>query len=171
MATKLNDVQIAQREFDAAVQAKRVILVNSSGGEGVVVTDITGTVSLPTGASTSAEQVAGNASLAVIESNTRRLSPVQRARNDYTATSVTTASWVELIASLSADAHEIEIFDSSGRTLELATGAAASEAPFMYVFPGGNGKVPVSLIAGARLSIRAVSANATAGEIAINLYG
>ena len=47
-------------------------------------------------------------------------------RNDYTGTNVTTGAYVELIASLAFAIKEIEIFDSSGETLKLALGAAAS---------------------------------------------
>lgn len=91
-------------------------------------------------------------------------------RNDYTSTSVTTGAWVELISSTAAAVTEIEIFDSSGQTLELGTGAAASEARLILVFPGGNGRVPVSIASGTRLSIRAVSGTASVGELGLNLY-
>ena len=92
-------------------------------------------------------------------------------RNDYTATSVTTAAYVELVASLTSAATEIEIFDSSGQTLALATGAAASEVNQMYIFPGGNGRVPLAIAASTRVSIKAISATASVGELVINFYG
>lgn len=95
---------------------------------------------------------------------------VTTVRNDYTSTSVTTGAWVQLVASLSSEVQEIEIFDSSGQTLELGTGAAASEARLILVFPGGNGRVPVRIASGTRVSIRAVSATANAGELDINFY-
>lgn len=99
------------------------------------------------------------------------LSQKEFVRNDYTGTAVTTAAYVQLIASLAFDVKEIEIFDSSGETLKLALGAAASEVDQLLVFPGGNGRIPFSASATDRLSIRAVSANATVGEVSINLYG
>lgn len=89
-------------------------------------------------------------------------------RNNYASTPVTTGAWVQLAASVSATT-EMEIFDSSGQTMELGIGAAASETRLILVFPGGNGRVPVALN-GERLSIRAVSATASVGEIDINLY-
>lgn len=92
-------------------------------------------------------------------------------RNDYTSTNVTTAAYVELIASTSADITKMQIFDSSGQTLVIATGAAASEVDKFYVFPGGNGDIEVSIPSGTRVSIKAVSATADAGEISINLIG
>lgn len=91
-------------------------------------------------------------------------------RNDYASVNVTTAAYVQLIASTSAAISEIEIFDSSGQTLVLAIGAAASEVNQIYILPGGNGRIPLSIAAGVRVSIKAVSANATVGEITINYY-
>jgi len=198
------------------------------------VNNVSGTVSLPTGASTSANQSTGNGSLSSIDGKTpalgqalaaasvpvvltaaqiTALTPVTTVtvtqatgtnlhavidsgtvsatqsgvwtvasveagfsasgfvRNDYTSGPVTTAAYVTLIASTSAAAKEIEIFDSSGQTLKLAVGAAASEVDQILVFPGGNGRVKLAIPAGTRLSIKAVSASASVGEIAINLYG
>lgn len=96
---------------------------------------------------------------------------VDKVRNDYTSTSVTTSAYVQLVASLAAACTEIEIFDSSGSTLVLATGAAASESDKVYVTPGGNGRIPLAIAASTRISIKAVSANASVGEIVINFYG
>lgn len=97
-------------------------------------------------------------------------SVVTRARNAYSVTPVTTAAYVQLVASLGAKVNEVEIFDSSGETLILATGGAGSEADQVYVFPGGNGRIPLTIASGTRVSVKAVSATASAGEIAINFY-
>jgi hypothetical protein len=210
------------------------------------ITNISGTVSLPTGASTSALQTTGNTSLSNIDTNTSalalsqgtsitsKLGPMIQAeattnpptyttatinplttttagglrvdlatvnngqapavnygqvtsgslrinqggrakanapvRNDYTSTNVTTAAYVQLVASTSNDASQIEIFDSSGQTLVLAVGAAASEVDQINIFPGGNGRVPLFIPSGSRVSIKAVSATASVGEIDINFY-
>lgn len=91
-------------------------------------------------------------------------------RRDYSISSVTTAAWSQLVASLGSAVTEIEIFDSSGQTLELGIGAAAAETRLILVFPGGNGRVPVAIASGARVSLRAVSATADVGEIDINFY-
>lgn len=91
-------------------------------------------------------------------------------RNDYSSTNVTTGAYVELIASTANAVKEIEIFDSSGETLKLALGAAASEVDKLLIVPGGNERVPFQMAAGSRLSVRAVSANATTGELIINFY-
>ena len=92
-------------------------------------------------------------------------------RNDYTSTSVTTAAYVQLIASTSADVKKMRIFDSSGQTLLIAIGAAASEVDKFLVFPGGNEEIEVNIPSGTRISIKAVSATADSGEISINLIG
>jgi hypothetical protein len=92
-------------------------------------------------------------------------------RNDYSSVNVTTAAYVQLIASTSNTYKEIEIFDSSGQTLKIATGAAASEVDKFLVFPGGNGRIKLTIPSGTRISIRAVSATASTGEISVNLYG
>jgi len=92
-------------------------------------------------------------------------------RLDYTGTSVTTGAYVELIASTSDRTQYVEIFDSSGQTLKIAVGAAASEVDKFLIFPGGNLKILVDIPAGSRVSVRAVSATASVGELSINFFG
>ena len=96
---------------------------------------------------------------------------VQTARRDYSTGNVTTGAWVELVASLASQSQYLEVFDSSGQTLELGTGGAGSEARLLFVLPGGNGLVPIRFAASSRISIRAVSGTANTGEITLNFYG
>lgn len=91
-------------------------------------------------------------------------------RLSYSSTNVSTAAYTQLIASTAAAYTAVEIFDSSGETLKLAIGGAGSEVDQFLIFPGGNGRIPYSVAASSRIAIRAVSANATAGEICINFY-
>jgi len=91
-------------------------------------------------------------------------------RNDYASTPVTTGAYVQLIASTTSATSEIEIFDSSGQTMVLAVGGSGSEVDQLNIFPGGNGRVPLLIPAGSRVSVKAVSATANVGEIDINLY-
>lgn len=91
-------------------------------------------------------------------------------RNDYSTTNVTTSAYVQLVASTTLQANEIEIFDSSGQTLVLAVGSAGSEVNQVHVFPGGNGRIPLLIPSGSRLAIKAVSATASVGELNINFY-
>jgi len=97
-------------------------------------------------------------------------SVVTTIRNDYTSSSVTTGAWVQLVASTGSAITEFDIFDSSGQTLEIGIGAAASEARLIILFPGGNGRVPVNIAAATRISVRAISATANVGELNINFY-
>ena len=98
------------------------------------------------------------------------ISEVDKFRNDYSSTAVTTAAYIQVLASTSAEANKIEIFDSSGQTLVLAFGAVGVEVDQIYIIPGGNGQVALHIPASTRLSVKAVSANATSGELTCNTY-
>lgn len=133
----------SQREFDKFEEV--------AGNTAVRVTG-----SLSTTAPTSVPAPDGRSSVALV-------------RNVYSSTNVTTAAYVELIASTSDIINEVHIFDSSGQTLVLAFGAAASEVNKLYIFPGGNGPVSLRIPLGTRLSVKAISANATVGELTMSL--
>lgn len=126
---------------------------------------------LPAGANTigAVTQASGPWTVSVTQASGR--SVVTTVRNDYSSVNVTTGAWVQLVASLSATVNMIEIFDSSGQTLEIGTGAVASETRLIILTPGGNGQVPVTIASGTRVSIRAISATASSGELDINFYG
>lgn len=89
-------------------------------------------------------------------------------RNVYSVTPVTTGAYVEMVASLTATAQKIQIFDSSGQTLIFAVGAAGAENPIFYITPGGI-DICVNIAAGSRIAIKALSANCTVGEIVLNI--
>ncbi len=100
--------------------------------------------------------------------------PVQRIRNAFATTAVTTGAWVELDASLNNQSEILEIFNSSTSILEFSTGASGAEASHiipMYVLPsGGNGRIRMNLGKNTRLTVRAVDANASAGELILNFF-
>lgn len=96
---------------------------------------------------------------------------IERSFNDYGVTPVTSATWVQLIASTTADISELEIFDSSGQVLEIGVGPALSEVSKNYIIPGGNGRITVDIPAGSRVAIKAVTATANVGLSVINYYG
>lgn len=131
---------------------------------------------LPSGASTLAAQTTGNNSLASIDA---KLSGgisiggktyVTSARYTYTSP-VNTSDWVQIIASTSAAISQITLFDSSGQTLELGTGAAASETRKLIIPPGGiDGALPFVIPISTRVSIRAVSATASVGELDLTCF-
>jgi hypothetical protein len=99
------------------------------------------------------------------------LTAVSLVRKDYTSETVTTSDYTELIASIPTAVLNVEIFDSSGEILVLAVGNVGAEVNKVYVFPGGNGRIPLKLDVGERLSIKAVSAAAATGDLLVNLYG
>lgn len=91
-------------------------------------------------------------------------------RKDYSSGSVTTGAWVQLIASTAAACTALSLFDSSGQTLELGTGAPASETRKLIIPPGGiDGWTPLAIPAATRLSVRAISGTASVGELDITL--
>lgn len=92
-------------------------------------------------------------------------------RNDYTATSVSTIAYVQLISSTANEYQELEVFDSSGQTLKIAFGGAGVEVDQFIVFPGGNGRIKKNVVQGTRISIKALSGIANLGEIDLNCYG
>jgi hypothetical protein len=129
--------------------------------------------------STRSQDGSGNALTSFLQGSNRGLnvSPlgktaVAKARNDYSGTNVTTSAYVQLIATVGAtDVQEVEIFDSSGQTLLLATGGAGSEVDQVYILPGGNGRIPLRIASGTRVAVKAVSATANVGELTVNFYG
>lgn len=96
--------------------------------------------------------------------------PVQQVRTLYSSTNVTTSVWVELVHALPYAITMIEVFDSSGQTLELGTGASGHEVPIFILFPGGNGQVFQAWPVGTRIVIKALSGTAASGENDLNFY-
>jgi len=169
------------------------------------ISNISGTVSLPTGAATSSNQTTLGSQTSKINDGTNTATvkaastaaattdtalvvaispnntigvaaPTGRAKANtpvvttYSSTNVTSAAYVQLVASTTSAINMIEIFDSSGVALYFATGAAASEVNQFVIYPGGNGQVPFAIAASTRLSVKAVSTSATSGTGIINLY-
>ncbi len=83
-------------------------------------------------------------------------------------TNVTTAAYVELVASTSVAFKGLDAFDSSGQTMVIAFGAIANEVDKFFVMPGGQGIIRELIPAGTRISIKAVSGTANSGENTIN---
>lgn len=173
------------------------------------ITNVSGTVSLPTGASTLAEQQTQSASLnnlvgkdfatqttlsamsaklpATLGQTTKSNSlSVTIASDDviaakqsgvaagvqlylnYASTNVTTSAYTELLSLTPVEYNKVEVFDSSGELMIFAVGPLGSEVDNFYIFPGGNGPVNLKVPAGSRICIKAKTATATEGYIAIN---
>ncbi len=89
---------------------------------------------------------------------------------DFATDPVTTADYVEIVASCGAVIKEIEVYNGTASAFQLAFGAAASEVDQVILFPGGNGRIPVSIPAATRVSLKAINANASSGLAFINFY-
>lgn len=89
-------------------------------------------------------------------------------RNDYSSINVTTAAYVQLVASTTNDINKLYIFDSSGQDLLLAVGAAGFEVDQIQISPGGwNAAISLNIPAGSRISVKAVSGTANQGVLLI----
>ena len=89
------------------------------------------------------------------------------ARLLYSVTNVTTSAYVQLVASAPYTCNRVVIFDSSGQTLFLGIGSSGSEIAKIIIPPGGI-DVPISINAGDRLALKALSGTANAGEVDLN---
>jgi hypothetical protein len=87
--------------------------------------------------------------------------------SDHAVTPVTTGAYVQIVASTTLATNKMLIFDSSGETLIMASGASGFETDLFYIFPGGL-DMPMQIPAGPRLSVKALTGNATGGYLAIN---
>lgn len=99
--------------------------------------------------------------------------PVRKYSHNYVTNPVTTAAWVQMVASSDQPCSAIEIFDSSGSIVEIAIGAAAAEVAIPYNIPPGGSVIflPIEIAKGSRISLRALDVNATTGRLLINMFG
>lgn len=96
--------------------------------------------------------------------------PITQVRNVYSSTNVGTSSWVELVAATGSNVSAVEVFDSSGQTLEIGVGASGSEVVQFIIVPGGNGMLPLKVPRGSRVAVKALSGTANTGNLIINFY-
>ena len=162
------------------------------------INNISGTVSLPTGAALSSKQpalgTAGTASADVITvqgiasmtalkvDGSAVTQPVSIAsvpaesgrskvllyRNDYGSVNVTTAAYVQVVASTSGAINRLYIADTSGSAMILATGGAGSEVDQLYIGPGGSdAPYELNIPTATRISIKALDVSATSGQMVL----
>lgn len=91
-------------------------------------------------------------------------------RIPYATSNVLTTGYQLVVGSTPFATGMCDIFDSSGQTLLLATDAGSTVAGQIRIVPGGNGLIPIKIVAGVAVSIKAVSGSAAAGEFDINCY-
>ena len=168
----------------------RALSVNTSGQ--LNINNISGTITLPTGAATAANQtnasqktqvVDGSGNVIASTSNALNVSvknasiPVTKTGtaianapvyNVYSSTNITTSAYVQLIASTSNATNIVDIFDSSGQAMILGVGGSGSEVVQYYVPPGGD-TFTLAIPAGSRVAYKALTGNATSGYLLVNL--
>jgi len=85
-------------------------------------------------------------------------------------TNITTAAYVQLVASLPGTIEAIQFYNGSTSTLALASGASGSETNEVLLGPGLSDIIPVETLfpKGSRMSVIAVDTTASAGTLAIN---
>lgn len=88
---------------------------------------------------------------------------------DYATTNVTNSAYVTLDASLSSSYGHLCIVDTSTQLMKIATGSAGSEVD-LCAFQGNGSPVviPVYLIQGVRISVRAINTSATTGYLSVS---
>lgn len=99
------------------------------------------------------------------------LSPVTTVDFGSADAPITTGAWTDLVASLADDVTEIQIYNTTGKTMKLATGAASSEVQIAVIPPGVPFVLKYIASAGTRFSVQAVEGNATVGSICANFFG
>jgi len=89
-----------------------------------------------------------------------------------TVFTVTLGAWLEIVsvAQNTQNVNQIEIFDSTGETKYLGTGAAAAEVLQTHIVPGGTGVASVRIDAGTRLTLKYLVTPATNSETVINFF-
>lgn len=79
--------------------------------------------------------------------------------------------WLEVIASTSAEARRVQIFDAAGYAFEWGVGAAASEVTKFLSGAGSNEPTDIEIPAGSRLAVRTAEAGPYSGTIIVNVLG
>ena len=100
------------------------------------------------------------------------MASAQGVRTVYEDINVGLSDWVVLIASLPQTVTSVSIFDSSGQTLELGicpAGAGDNAEVRQLLIPPGGMSAKIQIASGQRVSIRAVSGAAIAGENNLNV--
>lgn len=91
-------------------------------------------------------------------------------RLNYSTTNVTTSAYVTLIDPLPESANRITVYDSSNSAMKIAVGPAGSEHDETVSPPGGSEEINQLFSKGQRISLKALDADATAGELIVSFY-
>lgn len=91
--------------------------------------------------------------------------------NDNSTTTITTAAYVQLSASLPGPASQIQASNTGTTPIRLATGGAGQEVDCAIIPVGATLTLPLSLKKGVRLAAKAVKTDNTTGYLVINFLG
>lgn len=81
----------------------------------------------------------------------------------YSGSNVTTSAYTTLFNSTPISCSKLQILDTSTKILKLAVGPAGSEVDVCSVAVSGVVVLPYYVVAGSRISIKAVDATASTG--------
>jgi len=92
--------------------------------------------------------------------------------HDFAVTAVTSAAWVEIKTDTTSRLQSISIFQNSGSNFFLGFSADSSDPSeeLVVVFPTGLGITNLSFPAGSDLFLKAIDADASSGELYLNLF-
>jgi hypothetical protein len=161
---------------NASAQTQRVVIASDQSAIPAAqsgawdITNITGTVSLPTDAAT-------ETSLAGVLSNTAFLTVVDLMDTpllDASSTNIPASASLplEVVASLSSEAKKIKVNDTTGEYIGVFFGAATSEVLAGVIGPGMDNELSLIIPVSTRVSIRNMkNAAITLGNLCIQFLG
>src|SRR5690606_32083593 len=84
-------------------------------------------------------------------------------------------TWVEITSAMAKPVSGLEIYNGTGKILELAYGPAASEVliPYKAAPKDSSPVLPIEISGGVRLAVRCLSGEGTAsvGTLVLNFFG
>jgi len=141
---------------------------NASSSSAPTIVSGSGTAGTPATGVLTVQGITGGTPINVTPTNAQGRSAALQVYSPYTTTPVTTAAYVQIVASTSAIVNWLSIFDSSGSAMILAVGASGSEVPQLYLPPGGMTEgYPLYIPSGSRIAYKALDNNASSGELII----
>lgn len=135
------------------------LLVNGSGST----QPVSGTVSASNFPATADTNVGASGASTLRGVDAGRSLTTVLGSNNYASTSVTTAAYVQLIASTAAAVTRVYIQNTSSSILIMATGAGGAEVDRVYIGPGGSGVYDITIPASTRISMKALDSTASVG--------
>lgn len=110
-----------------------------------------------------------NGTITVTSTTPTYVSAGYNAPLDASSSNITNAAYTTLVASPAAGT-QIEIFNTTGKYLVLAVGAAASEVNKLIIPPSGLLRQDFVITAAVRLSVKSLNDTADIGFVGINIF-